>query len=127
MAELNLVQKRKQKNIYAMMALFGIFTAVFYLTSNKTEPITFGFILGDEFKLLSEWSVSSRVGSGIFMVLALFGIGLSYLSFRSDKSISWVALYLAWAASCHSCVGQLLENSFHLLGYFKLHSCSLCH
>ena len=44
MAELNLVQKRKQKNIYTMMALFGIFTTIFYLTSNKTEPITFGFI-----------------------------------------------------------------------------------
>jgi simple sugar transport system permease protein len=108
MAELNLVQKRKQKNIYAMMALFGIFTAVFYLTSNKTEPITFGFILGDEFKLLSEWSVSSRVGSGIFMVLALFGIGLSYLSFRSDKSISLggfvfglgsIMSFLCWAAA----------------------------
>jgi len=82
MAELNLVQKRKQKSIFTMLALFAIFTLVFYITSSKTEPITFGFILGDEFKLISEWSVSSRVGSGIFMLLALFGIGLSYLGFK---------------------------------------------
>ena len=75
MADLNLVQKRKQKSVYTMLALFGVFTTIFYLTSNKTEPITFGFILGDEFKLLSEWSVSSRVGSGIFMILALLELG----------------------------------------------------
>ena len=48
MAELNLVQKRKQKSVYTMLGLFGVFTTIFYLTSKKTEPITFGFILGDE-------------------------------------------------------------------------------
>ena len=63
MAELNLVQKRKQKSIFTMLALFAIFTLIFYITSSKTEPITFGFILGDEFKLINEWSVSSRSGS----------------------------------------------------------------
>ena len=108
MAELNLVQKRKQKSVYTMVVLFGIFTTIFFLTSNKTEPITFGFILGDEFKLLSEWSVSSRVGSGIFMVLALFGVGLSYLGFKSDKSLSLgsfvfglgsIMSFLCWAAA----------------------------
>jgi len=41
MAELNLVQKRKQKSIFTMLALFAIFTLVFYITSSKTEPITF--------------------------------------------------------------------------------------
>ena len=108
MAELNLVQKRKQKSVYSMLVLFGIFTTIFFLTSNKTEPITFGFILGDEFKLLSEWSVSSRIGSGIFMVLALFGVGLSYLGFKSDKSLSLgsfvfglgsIMSFLCWAAA----------------------------
>ena len=47
MAELNLVQKRKQKSVYTMLVLFGIFTTIFYLTSKKTEAITFGFILGN--------------------------------------------------------------------------------
>ena len=108
MAELNLVQKRKQKSIFTMLALFAIFTLVFYITSSKTEPITFGFILGDEIKLINEWSVSSRVGSGIFMLLALFGIGLSYLGFKSDKNISFggfvfglgsIMSFLCWAAA----------------------------
>ena len=108
MAELNLVQKRKQKSVYTMLGLFGVFTTIFYLTSKKTEPITFGFILGDEFKLLSEWSISSRVGSGIFMILALFGVGLSYLGFKSNKSLSLgsfvfglgsIMSFLCWAAA----------------------------
>jgi len=108
MAELNLVQKRKQKSVYTMLALFGVFTTIFYLTSNKTEPITFGFILGDEFKLLSEWSISSKVGSGIFMILALLGIGISYLRFKADKSLSLgsfvfglgsIMSFLCWAAA----------------------------
>ena len=108
MAELNLVQKRKQKSIFTMLALFAIFTLIFYITSSKTEPITFGFILGDEFKLINEWSVSSRSGSGIFMLLALFGIGLSYLGFKSDKSttlgsvifgLGSIMSFLCWAAA----------------------------
>ena len=95
MAELNLVQKRKQKSIFTMWALFAIFTLIFYITSSKTEPITFGFILGDEFKLINEWSVSSRVGSGIFMLLV---IGLSscenfaIILFDVSSLIPWMSI-----------------------------------
>lgn len=87
MSEINLVQSKKQKGLIAMVFLFAIFTAVFYLTSEKTELVTFGFLLGDEMKFLDEWAIVSKTGAGIFLMLALFGILISYLRFKASKSI----------------------------------------
>jgi simple sugar transport system permease protein len=108
MAELNLIEKRKQKSIFTMLSLFAIFALIFYVTSSKTEPITFGFVLGDEFKLLNEWSVGSRVGVAIFLMISLLGIGLSYLALKSERSITpgsivfgfgGIMSFLCWAAA----------------------------
>lgn len=87
MSEINLVQSKKQKGLIAMVFLFAIFTAVFYLTSEKTELVTFGFLLGDEMKFLDEWAIVSKTGAGIFLMLALFGILISYLRLKASKSI----------------------------------------
>jgi len=88
MNNLSIQQKRQQRGIFTMTALFLVFTVVFYLKSDKTEDITFGFILGDEWKLINEWKIGSKSGVIIFLLTALIGIGISYLQFRRKKNLS---------------------------------------
>jgi len=88
MNNLSIQQKRQQRGIITMLVLFAVCTIVFYLKSNKTEDITFGFILGDEWKLINEWKVASKSGVMIFLVITLLGIAISYWQFRRKKNLS---------------------------------------
>ena len=108
MNNLSIQQKRQQRGIFTMAALFLVFTVVFYLKSDKTEDITFGFIFGDEWKLINEWKVASKSGVIIFLLIALIGIGISYLQFRRKKNLSLGSLvfgigsimaFLCWSAA----------------------------
>ena len=79
--QLNALQKRRQNGIIAMALLFVLFSIVFYIFSTRVEPVVFGFYLGDEWKLISEWEVGSKSGVMIFLVISLIGIVLSYAQF----------------------------------------------
>jgi hypothetical protein len=37
-----------------------VFSYLFYFNSTRNEDVTFGFIVGDEWNLVSEWKVASR-------------------------------------------------------------------
>ena len=63
MANLNTQQKKQKNGIIAMVVMLLFFFIIFYLNSNKSEEVTFGFILGDEWKLMNEWKVESRTGA----------------------------------------------------------------
>ena len=78
MANLNTQQKKQKTGIVTMVVLLLFFFVIFYLNSNKSEEVTFGFILGDEWKLMNEWKVESRTGAIIFLVLTLIGVPVSY-------------------------------------------------
>jgi simple sugar transport system permease protein len=108
MNNLSIQQKRQQRGIIAMLVLFAVSTVVFYFKSNKTEDITFGFILGDEWKLINEWKVASKSGVMIFLLITLLGIAISYWQFRRKKNLSLGSLvfgigsimaFLCWAAA----------------------------
>ena len=43
-------QKRQKRGLISMLFLSLLFTIIFYLKSDKTEDITFGFVLGEEWK-----------------------------------------------------------------------------
>jgi len=85
-----------------------LFSYVFYFNSKKVEDITFGFVIDQEWQLINEWVVASRTGSGLFLLLALMGIGLAYLQFRSGKKIVMgsfifgfgiILAFMCWTAS----------------------------
>ena len=76
-----------------MFVLNLLFFAVFYLNSNKTEEITFGFTLGDEWKLINEWKIDSKTGALLFLGLALIGVLSSYRQYQRDKKLTF-GLYL---------------------------------
>jgi len=107
-----------------MAALFLVFTVVFYLNSDKTEDITFGFILGDEWKLINEWKVASKSGVIIFLLIALIGIGISYLQFRRKKNLSLGSLVFGigsiMAFLCWSAAGKFIPFTGLLQGAIML-------
>jgi simple sugar transport system permease protein len=124
MNNLSIQQKRQQRGIFTMAALFLVFTVVFYLNSDKTEGITFGFILGDEWKLINEWKVASKSGVIIFLLIALIGIGISYLQFRRKKNLSLGSLVFGigsiMAFLCWSAAGKFIPFTGLLQGAIML-------
>ena len=108
MSQLNALQKRRQNGIITMAVLLVIFTLVFYFISSRVEPVVYGFYLGDEWKLISEWEIGSKSGVLIFLILALIGIAISFIQFKNDKKISLgssifgfgsIMAFLCWAAA----------------------------
>jgi simple sugar transport system permease protein len=108
MKYLSAIQKRQLRGIQVMSLLLILFSYVFYFNSKKMEDITFGFVIDQEWQLINEWVVASRTGSGLFLLLALMGIGLAYLQFRSGKKIVMgsfifgfgiILAFMCWTAS----------------------------
>jgi simple sugar transport system permease protein len=101
-------QKRQMRGVISMFIFWIFFVVVFYLKSNKTEDITFGFVLGEEWKLINEWKIASKSGALIFLLIALLGVAISYLLFRKKKNLSLgsflfgfgsILAFLCWAAA----------------------------
>ena len=124
MNNLSIQQKRQQRGIITMLGLFAVFTIVFYLKSNKTEDITFGFILGDEWKLINEWKVASKSGVMIFLLITLLGIAISYWQFRRNKNLSLGSLVFGigsiMAFLCWSAAGKFIPFTGLLQGAIML-------
>jgi simple sugar transport system permease protein len=108
MSQLNALQKRRQNGIITMAVLLVIFTFVFYVISSRIEPVVYGFYLGDEWKLISEWEIGSKSGVLIFLTLALIGVVISFIQFKNNKKISLgsfifgfgsIMAFLCWAAA----------------------------
>jgi simple sugar transport system permease protein len=101
-------QKRQQRGLISMLFLSLLFTVVFYFKSNKTEDVTFGFVLGEEWKLINEWKIASKSGALIFLIIAFLGVAISYLQFRKNKNLTIgsflfgfgsILAFLCWAAA----------------------------
>jgi len=101
-------QKRQKRGVIVMGISFLIFSTLFYFRSNKDEEVTFGFILGDEWKLINEWKIDSKTGALIFLSIALAGVLVSYFKFKSNKNLTLgsflfgfgsILAFLCWAAA----------------------------
>jgi simple sugar transport system permease protein len=101
-------QKRQKRGLISMLFLSLLFTVVFYFKSNKTEDVTFGFVLGEEWKLINEWKIASKSGALIFLLVAFLGVAISYLLFRKNKNLTIgsflfgfgsIMAFLCWAAA----------------------------
>jgi simple sugar transport system permease protein len=102
-------QQRRQFRGLITMGFFLLFAAyAFFFNSDKTESITFGFIVGNEWAFLKEWVVASKTGAGIFILLSIFGLFIGYLEFKSKRTLTFssfifgsgfIMSFLCWAAS----------------------------
>jgi len=108
MSILSANQARQKRGITAMLVMFFVFTVIFYLKSNRVEDIIFGFVVDKEWQLLNEWKLSSKRGAALFLLVALLGIGISYLQFKRAKNILFgsfifgfgsILAFLCWTAS----------------------------
>jgi len=68
MNNLSLKQKRQLRGIITMVVTISVFFIFFYLKSTKIEDVTFGFIVGEEWKLINEWIIDSKNGVLIFLL-----------------------------------------------------------
>ena len=101
-------ERRKFRGVITMGVL-GIFAlVVFALLPDKSQPVTYGFILGKEWVLLEKWVVDSKSGALLFAVLsvvtALVALGLFTMR-KHSRVISLVfgstflMSFLCWAAA----------------------------
>lgn len=108
MNNLSIHQRRQRRGIFSMLALHLIFTFIFYFKSSKADDVTFGFVLGEEWKLINEWKIASKSGALIFLLIAATGIAVAYLSFKKNKNLTIggfffgfgsIMSFLCWAAA----------------------------
>jgi simple sugar transport system permease protein len=112
--------KRQQNGIIFMSISLFVFSYLFYFNSDRKEVVTFGFIVGDEWNLFTEWNIASRSGALIFLFLAFIGVMLSISQVRRGKNLTLGAFvfgvgsflaFLSWAAA-----GQLVPITGLLQG-----------
>jgi len=117
-------QKRQKRGIISMLILTIFFTMVFYLKSNKTEDVTFGFILGEEWKLINEWKIASKSGALIFLLIAFLGVITSYLLYRKNKNLTLGSFLFGFgsilAFLCWSAAGKFIPFTGLLQGAIML-------
>ena len=117
-------QKRQKRGIISMLILSIFFTLVFYLKSDKTEDVTFGFILGEEWKLINEWKIASKSGALIFLLIAFLGVITSYLLYRKNKNLTLGSFLFGFgsilAFLCWSAAGKFIPFTGLLQGAIML-------
>jgi simple sugar transport system permease protein len=108
MKYLSAIQIRQKRGIQGMSVLLALFSIIFYFKSNRTEDITFGFVVDKEWQLINEWMIASKTGAALFLILALIGIGVSYFGFKKGGNIvigsfifgfGTILAFLCWTAS----------------------------
>ncbi len=107
-----------------MSVMVLLFFIVFYLNSNKTEEITFGFILGEEWKFINEWKIQSKTGALLFIGFAVIGVLISYRQFQRDKKLA-LGVYLFGLGSimsflCWTAAGKFIPFTGLLQGAIML-------
>lgn len=108
MQNLSNQQRRQVRGLITMGILLIGFFYLFYFNSESQESVTFGFILGEEWKFINEWTIAARSGALLFLAVALIGIMVGYLRFRQEKSLNLgsflfgvgaIMAFLCWAAA----------------------------
>ena len=107
-----------------MSLMVLLFFIIFYLNSNKTEEVTFGFILGEEWKFINEWKIQSKTGALLFIGFAIIGVLISYRQFLRDKKLT-LGVYLFGLGSimsflCWTAAGKFIPFTGLLQGAIML-------
>ncbi len=100
-------RRRKRGNI--SMGVLGAFALiVFGFLPNAGAPVTYSFVLGNEWILIKEWIVNSKTGSLGFALVSLLSVVLAALQFRARKTsrfatglfgATFLMSFLCWAAA----------------------------
>ena len=101
-------ERRRRRGIITMGGL-GLFAlVVFAILPKEGQPVTYSFVLGNEWVLLKEWILNSKTGSLAFSLISIASVLLAALQFRARKTIrfasalfgaSFLMSFLSWAAA----------------------------
>ena len=100
-------QRRTRRGIFtlAIVTLFASIPLAFL--HRESADVTYSFVLRDEWVLISEWIINSRIASIIFLSIAALSTILAYLFFLRGKKIgafsflgsfALLMAFLSWAA-----------------------------
>jgi simple sugar transport system permease protein len=68
------------------MGALGLFALiVFAILPKEGQPVTYSFVLGDEWILIKEWIVNSTSASLGFAIASLLAVALAAIQFRAGK------------------------------------------
>ena len=101
-------ERRRKRGIITMavLALFGF--TVFGLLPKEGLPVTYSFVLGNEWIFVKEWVVNSKTGALGFSVASILAVLLATLQFRARKTsrfasglfaATFLMSFLCWAAA----------------------------
>lgn len=113
MAKINLrtmsVPERRKFRGVITMGVLGIFAlVVFALMPDKSQPVTYGFVLGKEWVLLEQWVVDSKSGALLFAILSVATaiVALALFTMRRHSRVisllfgsTFLMSFLCWAAA----------------------------
>ncbi len=101
-------ERRRKRGIITMavLALFGF--TVFGLLPKEGLPVTYSFVLGNEWIFVKEWIVNSKTGAIGFSIASILAVLLATLQFRARKTsrfasglfaATFLMSFLCWAAA----------------------------
>jgi simple sugar transport system permease protein len=103
------VPERRRFRGVITMAVLGIFAlVVFALMPDKSQPVTYGFVLGKEWVLLEKWVVDSKSGALLFAILSVATAIVAWGLFTMRRHSRVIGLvfgstflmsFLCWAAA----------------------------
>ena len=101
-------ERRRKRGIITMavLSLFGF--VLFGLLPDKGQPVTYSFVLGNEWILVKEWIVNSKSGALGFSIVSILAVALAAIQFRARKTsriasalfaANFLMSFLCWAAA----------------------------
>lgn len=101
-------ERRRKRGIVTMaiLSVFGFF--VFGVMPREGQPVTYSFVLGNEWILVKEWIVNSKTGALGFSLASMLAVLLATVQFRARKTsrfasgffaATFLFSFLCWAAA----------------------------
>jgi len=101
-------ERRRKRGIITMASLGALGLLIFGILPKNGQPVTYSFVLGNEWIFVKEWIVNSKTGSLSFSLVSLLAIAIATLQFRARKTIriasglfgaAFLMSFLCWAAA----------------------------
>ena len=101
-------ERRRKRGVITMGALGAFALLVFGILPKGGAPVTYSFVLGNEWIFVKEWIINSKTGAISFAAISLVAVLIAALQFRARKTIraasglfgaTFLMSFLCWAAA----------------------------
>jgi len=101
-------ERRRKRGVLAMGAVGAFALLVFGILPKGGEPVTYSFVLSNEWIFVKEWIINSKTGAIGFALISLVAVLIAALQFRARKTIraasaifgaAFLMSFLCWAAA----------------------------